>query len=75
MHGFQLSISKPMAIVNRPHYHVWLKARTGRIFYRLARGFHTTRQAASQWGKRRQPVAEKRMVLKCTAEKCRPKLD
>ena len=61
-------------ILNRPHYHVWLKARTGRIFYCLARGFQT-RQAASQWGKRRQPDTDKRMTLRCTNEKCRPKLD
>lgn len=58
---------------NRPHYHVWLKAATGRIFYRLARGFHT-RQAAAQWARRRQPASDRRMVIQCTREKCKPPL-
>ena len=62
-----------MPTANRPHYHVWLRARTGRIFYVLSRGFHT-RQAAAKYGARRQPDSEKRMVLACEDERCKPKL-
>ena len=58
---------------NRPHYHVWILARTGRIFYKLKRSFHT-QPAATQWAKRNRPEA-KRMVLQCTCEKCKPKLE
>ena len=60
---------------NRPHFHIWQEARTGRIFYRLARPFHT-RQAANQYGKRRNPDdPEKFMVRQCNSEKCKPKID
>ena len=58
---------------NRPHYHVWLRARTGRIYYRLARGFHT-RQAASKYAQRRQPEPGWRMVIQCEDERCKPAL-
>ena len=58
---------------NRPHYHVWRKARTGRIFYILKRGFHT-RQAARQWAVRRKLDQDSFMVLQCDCEKCRPPL-
>ena len=43
-----------MATANRPHFHPWLEARTGRMIYRLSRGFWT-RQAARQWAKRHRP--------------------
>lgn len=59
---------------NRPHYHVWLQAKTGRIFYKVTRGFHT-RQAAAQWAKRRQTAPERRIVLKCELDACKPALD
>ena len=58
---------------NRPHFHVWAKARTGRIFYLIARGFHTS-QAGRQWAKRNHADRET-MVLKCDKEACRPPLD
>ena len=58
---------------NRAHHHVWLRAATGRIYYRLARGFFT-RQAAGQWGKRNRPDRE-RMILKCEEARCAPTLD
>lgn len=59
---------------NRPHYHPWLMAATGRIFYRVTRGFFT-RQAAHKYAARRQPDPDKRIVLKCWEEKCAPRLD
>lgn len=61
---------------NRPHFHVWLEARGGRMRYRLARPFHT-RQAAAQWAKRRYAGEpwRKPMVLNCWEEKCAPKLN
>ncbi|MCY4121308.1 MAG: hypothetical protein OXG72_10365 [Acidobacteria bacterium] len=59
---------------NRPHYHLWLMAATGRIFYRVGRSFHT-RQAARQYGMRRQSAPERRIVLQCWNEECRPPLD
>ncbi len=62
-----------MAKANRPHFHIWLQAKGGKIFYKLAKGYHT-RQAAGQAGKRRQPDPEKRMVIQCDREECRPKL-
>ena len=58
---------------NRPHYHVWLKAKTGRIWYKLARSFNS-HQAAVQWGKRNKPESE-RMSLKCEDVRCRPPLN
>ncbi|MCY4121861.1 MAG: hypothetical protein OXG72_13175 [Acidobacteria bacterium] len=58
---------------NRPHYHAWLMASTGRMFYKC-RAFHT-RQVASMWAKRRQPDPERRMVIACTLPECRPALD
>jgi len=64
----------PAPPVNRPHYHVWYMAATGRAFFRLARGFHT-RQAARQFAVRRQPDPKRRMVLECTNPACAPKLD
>jgi len=59
---------------NRPHYHVWRKARTGRIFYMLKRGFHT-RQACRQWAIRQDAGKGEFMVLECSDRKCRPSLD
>ena len=58
---------------NRPHFHVWIRARTGKMFYQLAKGYHTS-QAARQWAKRNYPDQE-RLVLKCEDPECRPKLD
>ena len=58
---------------NRPHYHAWLMAATGRIFYK-ARAFHT-RQAATQWAARRQPDPERRTVLRCWQPHCAPRLE
>lgn len=57
---------------NRPHFHVWVRARTGRIFYILKRGFFTS-QAARQWSKRNRPDSQT-MILKCEDEACRPRL-
>ena len=62
-----------MAKANRPHFHAWAKARTGRMIYRLARPFHT-KQAARQWAKRHYPD-RKTMILQCDGEDCRPKVD
>ena len=61
---------------NRPHYHVWLKARGGRMRYRLARGFHT-RQAAHQWSQRNYRGDRERdpKIEQCEDERCAPKLD
>ena len=59
--------------VNRPHYHVWAEARTGRMLYRLARAFHT-RQAARQWAKRWYPDRPC-TVRECFKPECAPKLD
>ncbi len=58
---------------NRSHFHVWLQAATGRMFYKC-RAFHT-RQPAREWAMRRQPDSAKRLVLKCELAACRPKLD
>lgn len=57
---------------NRPHFHVWRKAATGRAYFRLARGFHTS-QAARQWAKRNRPDAE-HMVIACYDAACAPPL-
>ena len=59
--------------LNRPHYHPWMMAATGRAMFR-GRGFHT-RQAATQWAKRRQPDGEKRTVLACYDSRCQPPMD
>lgn len=61
------------AQANRPHFHIWVKARTGRMFYVLARAFHT-RQAARQYANRHRPGVEV-MVLQCFERKCAPPLD
>ena len=58
---------------NRPHFHIWRLARTGRIFYVLKRGFHT-RQAARQWAQRREKDQSRYMILQCDSEKCCPPL-
>ena len=65
-----------MPTTNRPHFHPWFLATTGRIFYkaRAGDGFFT-RQAAGQWAKRRQPDPARRLVLQCDVEACRPRLD
>ncbi len=60
---------------NRPeHFHVWRKAKGDRIFYVLRRPFNTS-QAAGQWAKRREPDKARFMVLRCTEERCAPRLD
>lgn len=58
---------------NRPHYHVWLRAATGRVFYVVRRGFHT-RQAAQKFAARRQPDPQWRLVLQCHDDDCKPPL-
>ena len=60
-------------VSNRPHFHVWIDHRSGRMAYRLARPFHT-RQAAATWAKRHRP-GEKVIVRKCERPECRPRLD
>ena len=57
---------------NKPHFHVWIQHRDGRMIYRLARPFHT-RQAARQWARRWRPEAEC-MVFQCERPECAPKL-
>ena len=69
--GLAMSIDMAMP-TNRPHFHVWLQAKTGRMFYKC-RPFHT-RQTAREWAMRRQAESEKRLVLKCELDACRPKL-
>ncbi|MCY4111647.1 MAG: hypothetical protein OXF96_06865 [Chloroflexi bacterium] len=59
--------------LNRPHFHAWMMAATGRIFYKT-RPFET-RQAASQWAKRREPDPERRMVKACHDSRCQPPMD
>jgi len=68
---FQSTTLKPMK-ANRPHYHPWLMADGDRALFR-GRSFHT-RQAARQWAARREPDPDRRVVLKCEHERCRPKL-
>ena len=58
--------------LNKPHYHPWLMASTGRIFYKCAA--KNSRQAARQWAMRRQPDPEKRDVRPCYDPRCQPKL-
>lgn len=58
---------------NQPHFHVWRLVKTGRIFYRIARGFHT-RQAARQWASRRESDPERYMIRQCVDQKCSPPL-
>ena len=58
---------------NRPHYHVWFLAATGRAFFRTGPGFHT-RQAAQQWARRRRSDGMEFMVRQCEIDKCKPKL-
>ena len=58
---------------NRPHYHLWIKAKSGRMFYRLAYPYES-RQAARQWGKRNKPDSEC-MALKCDRLRCAPKFE
>ena len=59
---------------NKPHYHVWLLARTDKIFYKLAWPFNT-RQAARQWAMRREPDGDRRIVIQCFKRHCGPKID
>ena len=59
--------------LNQPHYHPWLMATTGRIFYKCKA--RNTRQAAAQWAKRRQPDGERRMVIACHDPRCQPDID
>ena len=58
---------------NRPHYHVWIRHRDGRMQYRLARG-HAHKQGARQWAQRNRP-ADQIKVEACEGERCAPKLD
>ena len=58
---------------NKPHYHVWLTAKGGRIFYRLAWPFESG-QAARQWANRNRPDQEC-MVRQCDLLKCAPKFE
>lgn len=63
-----------MERANRPHYHVWLLARGGRIFYKLATPYGA-RQSAQRAAKKRQRDAERRMIVQCWERKCAPRLD
>lgn len=58
---------------NRPHFHAWFLASTGRIWYWNKRGFFT-RQAARQWAARRRPKGQ-HMVLQCHNPACAPMLE
>jgi len=58
---------------NRPHFHVWIQARTGTMFYRLARGFDHA-QTAKRWAKRNYP-GQPSLVLQCHKRRCAPPLD
>ena len=58
---------------NRPHFHVWRLAKTGRIFYQVARGFHTG-QAARQWASRYENAPDRYMLRQCLDETCTPQL-
>ena len=58
--------------MNRPHYHPWLLASTGRIYYRCRPFF--TRQAARQWAMRRRVNPREALVLQCEESECAPKL-
>ncbi|MDE0205996.1 MAG: hypothetical protein OXP66_08210 [Candidatus Tectomicrobia bacterium] len=58
---------------NRPHFHVWIRHRDGRMQYRLARGFWS-KQAARQWAQRNRPDDQIR-VEACENERCAPRLD
>ena len=60
--------------LNRPHFHVWRFASTGRAIFRLVRGFRT-RQAARQFAIRRGIERDAFMVLQCSRVTCRPPLD
>ena len=59
--GLAMSIDMAMP-TNRPHFHVWLQAKTGRMFYKC-RPFHT-RQTAREWAMRRQAETEKAACAK-----------
>ncbi|MCY3983273.1 MAG: hypothetical protein OXE85_05080 [Roseovarius sp.] len=58
---------------NRPHYHIWKKARTGRIFYRIAAPC-THRQSAQRAVKKLGLPRDQVMVLECRDPKCAPKI-
>lgn len=62
----------PNSGTNRPHFHPWLLASTGRAYFRC-RGFFT-RQAARQWALRRRVYSHEIMVLACTDPQCKPAL-
>ena len=59
---------------NRPHFHVWRMAKTGKIFYKLAKP-HFTRQVAGKLARRLEPDPARRMVIQCDCPECAPKLD
>ena len=58
---------------NRKHFHIWAEAKTGRAFFKLARGYDT-RQTANNWAKRLKPDTQT-MVLQCDKWKCQPPLE
>ena len=57
---------------NRPHYHPWHTAPTGRAMFKQ-RARHT-RQAARQWSERRIGKGNF-IVLACSDERCKPPLN
>ena len=59
---------------NRPHYHVWLLAASGRAWFRLGGAAFWSRQAANQWCKRNKG-GRKWMVQQCEEPACAPRLD
>lgn len=59
---------------NRPHYHVWRKARTGRIYYKLTRPFFR-RQNARKYAVHRKWPNDTFMVIRCDDPRCAPTLD
>ena len=52
----------------KKHYHPWLMASTGTMFYKCRR--RNTRPSAHKWAKLRQPDPHKRMVLECHDTQC-----
>ena len=58
---------------NRPHYHIWKKARIGRIFYRTAAPY-THRQSAQRAVKKLGLPRGDVMVLECWDPKTAPRM-
>lgn len=59
---------------NRPHFHCWRRAATGRAFFILGRP-HRTRSVANRWLARRVADPAHRLVLACWLPECAPQLD